>query len=110
MTKYHRQKIIERTRTRRAPKDIEHIFVDRLTLLVAIIEPIATLPQVYVIFAHKNAAGVSLSTWLAYDILNIVWLWYAALHKERIVFVYQGLFLVVQTAIIVGGMLYGAQW
>lgn len=85
-------------------------FVDRLTLFVAILEPIVTAPQAIAIFYHREATGVSLSTWIGYDMLNLVWLWYAVIHRNRIIFIYQGLFLIVQTVIIVGGLLYGATW
>ncbi len=84
--------------------------VDRATFVVAVLEPIVTLPQVITIFAHKTAAGVSLSTWVGYEILTIVWLWYAIVHKDRLVFLYQALFFVIQTGVIAGGLMYGAKW
>jgi len=77
---------------------------------VAILEPIITLPQVFTIFLNKTAAGVSLLTWVGYEILTVVWLWYAVVHKDKLIFLYQGLYFLVQTGVIAGGLMYGAKW
>jgi uncharacterized protein with PQ loop repeat len=86
------------------------LLVDRLTYAAAIIEPIITIPQVIVIFRDQTAAGVSLFSWVGYQLMTLVWIWYAIVHKDRLILIYQGLFFIVQTAVIIGGIIYGAQW
>lgn len=92
------------------PKPKRKLFVDKIIFAAAIIEPIFTLPQAYVIFKNHNATDVSLVTWFGFNILTIIWLWYAIAHRDKIVLVYQGLFFVFNTLVIVGGLLYGGQW
>lgn len=84
--------------------------IDWLTLSVAVIEPLVTIPQVATILIHHTAAGVSLSTWVGYDLVTIIWLLYAYSHKIRVILVESSLFMIVQTAVIVTGLLYGARW
>ena len=84
--------------------------VDWLTLSVAIIEPLVTLPQIITIVVHHTAAGVSISTWVGYDLVTIIWLFYAYFHKIRVILIESSLFMLVQTAVIVVALIYGAQW
>jgi uncharacterized protein with PQ loop repeat len=88
----------------------KNTLVDRVTYVVAIVEPIITIPQAATIFVHRTAAGISLSTWIGYEVLTFVWLWYAVAHKDRLIFLYQVLYFFVQTAVIIGGLMYGAKW
>jgi len=77
---------------------------------VAVIEPLVTIPQVFTIFYHHTAEGVSLLTWIGYDLVTFIWLSYAYLHRTRVILVESSLFFAVQTAVIIGGVLYGARW
>lgn len=104
MSRYHRH---INTKKKKSNK---YRLVNRATFAVAIIEPVITIPQAVDIFREHTAAGVSLSTWVGYEVLTLVWLWYGYVHKEKMILVYQGLFMVVQTAVIIGGITYGAKW
>ena len=109
MSRLHRHQSVKK-RTLVVKKTKKPLLVDRLTFVAAIVEPLVTLPQAYVIFRDQTAAGVSLSTWLGYELLTIVWLWYGITHKEKMILIYQGLFMVVQTIVIIGGIIYHAPW
>jgi len=108
MARYHNHKRIKRTIV--AKKTVNARLADRATFIVAILEPLITVPQVITIFSNRTAAGVSLITWVGYEVLTLVWLWYAVVHKDRIIFLYQGLFFIIQTGVIIGGLMYGARW
>ncbi len=110
MSRYHRHKRINKVHTLIVKKVLKPRLVDRLTFIVAVLEPVITFPQVYVIFENKTAAGVSLFTWVGYEVLTIIWLWYGIVHKDKMIILYQGLFMIVQTGVIIGGLLYGAKW
>src|ERR1700677_2546237 len=110
MAKYHNHQRIKKQRTLVVKKSANARLADRATLVVAILEPLITIPQMIVIFTSKTAAGVSLITWVGYELLTIVWLWYAIVHKDRLIFLYQGLFFIIQTGVIIGGLMYGAKW
>lgn len=72
-------------------------------------EPFFSLPQAYQIFANKSAGDISLLTWGGFQIMTAIWVWYAFVHKEKMILVYQGLFFIVDGAVIVGALLYGGQ-
>lgn len=93
-----------------AQKPADTKLVDRATLLVAAIEPIVTLPQVFLIFRDKTAEGIALSSWVGYEIFTIIWLWYAIVHKDRVLIFYQLCWLILQAIIIIGGIMFGAKW
>lgn len=110
MSRYHRHIHAKKHRVLVVKKQKKPLFVDRLTYGAAILEPAITIPQVYQIFSQKTAAGISLLSWIGYEVMTMVWIWYAVAHKERVIFVYSGLFFIVQAAVIVGGLMYGASW
>ena len=59
--------------------------LDKIVMVVAIVFPFTTLPQIYKIWVFKNVAGVSLTTWSLFFILSIPFLIYGIVHKERLV-------------------------
>ena len=110
MTKLHRHLHKKKRSVIISSKKSRPLLVDRLTYAAAIIEPIITIPQALIIFRDQTAAGVSLLSWVGYEMLTAIWLWYAIVHKERLIFVYQGLFFIIQAVVIAGGLIYGARW
>lgn len=84
-------------------------FIDKLIIVVAVIEPFCTLPQAISIFRNKDASGISILTWIGFNILTIIWIWYAIYNKEKVVFIYQALFFIFDSIVIIGAFLYGGQ-
>ncbi len=91
-------------------KSAQHHWVDRTTYLVAIIEPIITIPQVYAIWSTRNASGVSILSWSGYWLFGLVWLYYGIIHKDKAIIIYNGLYLVAEALILIGALLYGGHW
>lgn len=85
-------------------------FVDRIIIIGAVVEPLFVLPQAISIFRDKSAEGVVIVTWLGLSLLTALWVWYAYVHKEKMVLLYQSLFLAFNTLVIVGALLYGGRW
>lgn len=110
MSRYHRQKHSKKHHVLISKKAARPLLVDRATFVVAVLEPVITIPQAWTIFTRHNATGVSLSTWIGFEIATAIWLWYSIVHKERMIMLYQGLFAIVQAAVIAGGVTYGAHW
>jgi uncharacterized protein with PQ loop repeat len=82
-------------------------FVDKLVYAGGILGWIMTLPQVFKIWMNKSAEGVSFLSWLAYAILGILWIFYGILHKDRrIIIIYSG-FVILNTLVVIGTLLYG---
>lgn len=85
-------------------------FVDRIIIFAAIFEPMFVLPQAIGIFRNKSAEGVVITTWIGLSLLTALWVWYAYEHKEKMVLLYQSLFLAFNTLVILGALVYGGRW
>jgi len=95
---------------RQKQKPKKELFIDKIILIVAIVEPLFTLPQVILIFRNKDASDVSIITWLGFNLMTLIWIWYAIIHKEKIVLIYQLLFFIINCFVIIGALIYGGQW
>lgn len=84
--------------------------IDKIILVVAVLEPLCTLPQIIEIYDSKDASGVSILTWVGLNILTTVWIWYAIIRKQKVVLIYQTLFFIFDTILIIGAIIYGGQW
>jgi uncharacterized protein with PQ loop repeat len=82
-------------------------FMDRIIYLVGVAGPIMTLPQFTKIWFEKNASGVSLISWVAYLVLSIPWLMYGMLHKEKPIIITYIAWIILDSAIVLGIILYG---
>ncbi|MEI6228833.1 MAG: hypothetical protein WCP11_02315 [Candidatus Saccharibacteria bacterium] len=85
-------------------------FINKFIVVVAVIEPLITLPQAYIIFHNQDASDISLLSWIGYDLMTIIWVWYAWVNKEKVVFIYQALFFITNTLVIIGAIIYGGKW
>jgi len=82
--------------------------VDRIIYAVACIEPLFSVPQAYEIFRAHSAVNVSIVTWIGYEAMTAIWVWYSIVHRDKLLLLYQGLFLVIDGSIIVGALIYGS--
>ena len=80
--------------------------LDALMYVVAFIAPLALVPQIMEIYGTKSAAGVSLATWLALGVVNILWTIYAAVHRDKVLFLASILIALFDLVIVVGIFLY----
>jgi len=82
-------------------------FVDKLVMLAGIVGVLMTFPQIWLIYVGKTAAGLSLSSWISYWLIGIIWLFYGIIHKERPIIIINGLWFFLYLAIIIGIIIYG---
>lgn len=85
---------------------LSHYF-EPLMLLMGIVGPMATIPQLYKLyFSHsQHAAGLSLSTWIMYSGLSFLWILYGLLHRNAPIWVGNGLNFGMNSA-----MAFGIYW
>lgn len=74
--------------------------------VLAVAAPIALLPQVYQIFAYKDASGLSLTTWLLLGCSNCLWGVYGLVHKEKLVLTASCLMAILNMVVVYGIILY----
>ena len=82
-------------------------FMDRAIYAVGIFGPLMTIPQIYKIWVHKTATGVSLISWSAYVVVALFWLIYGIMHKERPIIMTYICWLIFDLMIVAGVLLYG---
>ncbi|MFC1615658.1 PQ-loop domain-containing transporter [Patescibacteria group bacterium] len=81
--------------------------LDKLLMIMAVIGPSLTIPQIAKIFYYQNAAGLSIITWSLFAVQDIPWIIYGIVHKEKPIIIAYNLWFLTNIAVIVGIMLYG---
>lgn len=81
-------------------------FLDKLIFVIGILGPLFTLPQVYTIYVHKNASGVSAFTWVTLFLFSTVWIAYGIAHKEKVIIITYTLWFFINGMIALGAILY----
>jgi uncharacterized protein with PQ loop repeat len=81
--------------------------LDRVIYAVGVIGPVMTLPQIVLIYAGRNATGVSALSFFAMALLDIPWILYGAVHGERPIMMTYTLWLLCNFAIAAGALMYG---
>lgn len=71
-------------------------------LVFAIVEPLATIPQIYQIWSSDNKSGVSLATWIFYTITSCIWLVYGIKNKDKPIIVSGVLWTSTQALVVIG--------
>ena len=66
-----------------------------------------TVPQIYTIWASRQAAGVSLLSWTAYWISAFVWFVYGIQKRDRNIYLPCVGWLLLDGAVVVGILIYG---
>ena len=80
--------------------------LDILMYPVAIIAPLALLPQVIKLYTSQDPSGLALSTWLILGFLNIIWLVYGHVHREPPITLTNFMLGVLNFAIVFGILLF----
>ena len=59
--------------------------LEPLMLVMGVVSPMATIPQLYkLFFSHtQHAAGLSLVTWALYALITLLWAIYGFYHKHE---------------------------
>lgn len=74
--------------------------------MVALIGPIALIPQVLQLYTLRDASDLSPVTWILWEILSGIWLVYGLVHKEVPIIVGNLAFLVLQAIVIIAIFIY----
>ncbi|HRN97666.1 MAG TPA: hypothetical protein PLZ58_04440 [Candidatus Saccharibacteria bacterium] len=75
--------------------------IDSVALLVGIVQPFTTLPQIWMVYVSQDASQVSFFMWTGYNVASIVLLVYGIHHRLPPIIWAQVLWLVVQTPMMV---------
>ena len=82
-------------------------WLDNFLLVIAVLGPLVTLPQIIRIFLYKNADGLSIITWGFFALGSIPWVAYGIVHKEKPIVVSYSLWFILYLATVIGILVYG---
>jgi uncharacterized protein with PQ loop repeat len=80
--------------------------LDHVMYGVALLAPVALLPQIFKIYGTKSSGGVSLLTWSLLACVNLLWLAYGVVHKDRQIILANALLILCDIAIVSGLVFY----
>jgi uncharacterized protein with PQ loop repeat len=81
-------------------RDIKQL-TERLALVVGVLQPLTTVPQIMLIEKTRDVAGVSVLTWLLSALSGLAFLVYGVVHRLRPVVVTQVLWFVLQMIVVI---------
>ncbi|OGC86804.1 hypothetical protein A3D70_00040 [Candidatus Adlerbacteria bacterium RIFCSPHIGHO2_02_FULL_54_18] len=80
--------------------------LDRIMYAVAVVAPLALVPQTVQLYTLKNADGLALSTWAILTAVNCMWALYGLVHREMPIIITNVALIVLNCSIVVGILLY----
>ena len=76
--------------------------MDRSVYIVIVAQILFNIPQVAKVWLERNSTGVSAVSWGAFAAINVFWLAYGLLHKEKPIIVSSSIAVVLQAFIAIG--------
>jgi uncharacterized protein with PQ loop repeat len=80
--------------------------LDLIMYPIAIVAPLALVPQVYKLYSTQEAEGYALTTWVILGCVGLMWVWYGRVHREWPIIIANLMFASLHLAIVVGILLY----
>src|SRR4051812_48155970 len=81
-------------------------WLDRIAIGAGILGPVMTAPQIYKIYYFQSAMGVSALSWIAFGLLDIPFILYGFVHKDRLILITYILWCTVNLTVALGAVLY----
>ena len=79
---------------------------DYLMYGVGLLQPLALVPQVIAIYIDGTKQGVSIATWVALTVFNLLWALYGYVHREKPILIANILLTILDLAIVFGVLFY----
>ncbi|VVB80706.1 Uncharacterised protein [uncultured archaeon] len=57
--------------------------LDKLLIIIAIVGPLMALPQLIAVYGTHDADNISVISWSSWALMNLLWLAYGIVHKEK---------------------------
>ncbi|MBD3311402.1 MAG: hypothetical protein GF349_02820 [Candidatus Magasanikbacteria bacterium] len=81
-------------------------FMDKFILIVGVVGPMMALPQIYKIYSLQDATSISIFTFSAYLVFDVVWFTYGILHREKPIILVYTLWMLINATIVFGAVIY----
>jgi len=80
--------------------------LDVLMYPVAIMAPLALVPQVWQIYATHDASSLSMPTWAILVFFNMLWIFYGCVHRDKPIIITNIMFGFFNFLVVLGVILY----
>lgn len=80
--------------------------LEKITVVAGVIGPLMTIPQIWDIYYLHHAAGVSVISWFAFGTLDIPFLLYGLVHRDRPIVITYALWFAANFAVAIGAFIY----
>jgi uncharacterized protein with PQ loop repeat len=85
--------------------------LERAVYLSAILGPFSSVPQIYAIwFVDTSPVGVSMTTWLLFLLISVLWLAYGIVRRDRPLIISNSIWIVLEVIIVVGAIRLTEGW
>lgn len=110
LSKMHKNHRHHKRKTLAKDMSAQHRFIHKAIFFVAVMQPIAVVPQAIVVYRTQDASGLAIPTWLIYFAFDICWLWYGIADRQKPVIISATLFTLFEGSVAAGALLYGGTW
>jgi uncharacterized protein with PQ loop repeat len=91
-------------------RTLRSIFINRGIYIVAAVEPLGVIPQLYTIFSRRDASHVSILTWSSFVLFDLVWLWYGWEAKQKPLIISSAIFTLLELLVVIGAVAFRGYW
>lgn len=81
-------------------------FLDRLLVVLAVAGPLVSIPQIVTLYQTRATNGFSLITWVFLSVLNIPWIIYGFVHRDRPIMITSTLWFISNILMVIGIILF----
>lgn len=81
-------------------------FLDRFLIIIAAVGPIVSVPQIIKLYETRAVEGFSIITWILLAVMNIFWIIYGIVHKEKPLVISYSLWFISNSLMVLGIILY----
>lgn len=74
--------------------------IDEWVMVVGVLSPLTSIPQIFQIVTTQDSQGVSIATWILYIFLGMFWLVYGIAHEEKPIIVNNTLWIIFEVVIV----------
>ncbi|MCR4328363.1 MAG: PQ-loop domain-containing transporter [Patescibacteria group bacterium] len=102
LTNLHKKRRDSTASTRSKLPLVWKLIIDELAIVVGVVVALFNIPQLITIWANHDISGVSLTSWTGFFFGSIFWLYYAILHKEKVLVLTFSINLLAHAFIVLG--------
>jgi uncharacterized protein with PQ loop repeat len=81
-------------------------YLDKFLVVIALVGPLVSLPQILQIHILKDATGVSALSWGLYALFNVPWIAYGLVHREKPIIIAYSLSFCVNLIVLTSTFMY----